>query len=182
MSVRLNDPTGPLADDSIMATADAYFLKGRYEDAAYHYDLLRKEYPKSEHQVQAHVLGLKCQQLAYQGAMYDGKPLEEADQIAKQALTQFRSQLGPERTRIVELRDQVRQQKAEREWAMGKFWEGKRAYGAAKVCYRNIMKDYAGTQVAEMARLRLEEIKSYPDEPPNHFKWLTNAFDYIKDW
>lgn len=182
LSVRLNDPTGPLADDSIMATANAYFVKGRYEDAAYHYDLLRKEYPKSEHQVQAHVLALKCKQMVYQGPMYDGKPLDEGEEIARQALTQFRGQLGSERTNVTELRDQIRAQKAERRWAMAQFYETKRAYGAARLCYQDIVKDYPQTELAASASQRLEAIKDFPAEPPDRFKWLTGTFDLIKDW
>ena len=42
-SVRLNDPTGPLADDSVMATANAHFLDDRYMDADYYYGILRSE-------------------------------------------------------------------------------------------------------------------------------------------
>jgi TolA-binding protein len=44
-NIRLNDPTGPRADDAIMATANIYFRRGKYEDADYHYTLLRREYP-----------------------------------------------------------------------------------------------------------------------------------------
>ena len=74
--VRLDDPTGPLADDSIMATANAMFVKARYEDADYYYTLLRTDYPKSEHQFQAHLLGLKSKLLKYQGPDYEGAPLD----------------------------------------------------------------------------------------------------------
>ena len=49
-NVRMYDPTGPLADDSLMATAIAYFRRGQFENAALDFDLLRKEYPNSEHQ------------------------------------------------------------------------------------------------------------------------------------
>ncbi len=45
--IRLNDPRGPLADASLMALGNAYFRHGHYEEAAYNYDLLRKEYPNS---------------------------------------------------------------------------------------------------------------------------------------
>jgi outer membrane protein assembly factor BamD (BamD/ComL family) len=182
LSVRLNDPTGPLADDSIMATANAYFIRGRYDDAAYHYDLLRKEYPKSEHQVQAHLLGLKSKQMVYQGPMYDSKPLNDADEIARQALTQFRTQLGPEREHLLELRDEIRQQKMERLWAMAQFYETKRAYGAARFYYQDMINQFPQTQAADMARQRLEVIKDFPAQPPDHFKWLTGFFDLIKDW
>ena len=57
--MRLNDPTGPLADASLMALGNAYFRRGQYENAAYNYDLLSKEYPNSKYQVKAHVLGFR---------------------------------------------------------------------------------------------------------------------------
>jgi len=83
-NIRLNDPTGPLADDAIMATANSHFLRGRYEDADYHYGLIRREYPRSEHQYEAHLLGLRSKLRMYQGADYDGQQLEEAKRLIKQ--------------------------------------------------------------------------------------------------
>ena len=98
--VRLDDPTGPLADDSIMAEANAYFSWGAYSDADYYYTLLQKEYPRSEHQYMAHLLGFKTKLLCYQGPDYDPRPLDEADLLAKQLLTQFPNDLGSERQKI----------------------------------------------------------------------------------
>jgi len=80
--IRLNDPTGSLADDSIMATANSHFVHGEWDDADYHYGLLRTEYPRSEYQYQAHLLGLRCKLLRYQGPGYDNSPLVEADELA----------------------------------------------------------------------------------------------------
>jgi TolA-binding protein len=114
--------------------------------------------------------------------MYDGKPLEEADEVARQALTQFRGQLGEDRQRIAEIRDHIRQQKAERQWAMAQFYETKRAYGAARIYYNDMIKEYPQTEIADAAKKRLEAIKDFPAEPVDHFKWLTGAFDLIKDW
>ena len=105
--VRLDDPTGPLADDSIMAAANAYFSWGMYEDADYYYTLLQKEYPRSEHQFNAHLLGFKTKLLRYQGPDYGNKPLDEADELAKQLLTQFPGELGEERQRIVDAQAQI---------------------------------------------------------------------------
>ena len=66
-NVRLKDPTGPLADDAVMATANAYFIDGQWDEADHHYTILRKDYPKSAFQVQAHLLGLQCTLKKYQG-------------------------------------------------------------------------------------------------------------------
>ena len=69
--VRMNDPTGPLADSSVMALGNAYFRQGQYDFAAEQYDVLRKEYPNSQHQVSAHLLDLQAKMRLYQGTAYD---------------------------------------------------------------------------------------------------------------
>jgi len=175
-SVRMHDPTGPLADDSIMATATAFYKMGRYEDAAYQYDLLRKEYPKSEHQVHAHMLGLDCKMRVYQGSRYDRAPLDEAKEIAEQTLLQFPRQLGAGRATVEKTRAQITAEMASRDFAMAEYYDNRRCYGAARIYYKSVFKEYPGTPHAERAVARLEEIKDKPDNPPNHFKWLTNLF------
>ena len=103
-NVRFNDPTGPLADDSVMATAIAYFQRGEYESAAADFDLLRKEYPNSEFQKNAHLLGLQAKMRVYRGKFYDPTALNDAGEIAEQALSQYSSQLGPEKNRVEKAR------------------------------------------------------------------------------
>jgi outer membrane protein assembly factor BamD (BamD/ComL family) len=175
-TIRMHDPTGPLADDAVMATANAYFVKGEFENAAYHYDLLRKEYPSSEFQQQAHLLGLQAKLRVYQGKDYDGNPLNDADEIAKQTKVQFGSKLGPELERVIETARKIEEMKAEREWSTGQYYETKKAYRAARLTYDGLIKEYPTTRHAEMARAPLEQIRDKPDLPPNHFKWLTDIF------
>lgn len=176
-SVQLNDPTGPLADDALFAKANFYFTRGYYEEAAHNYDLLRREYPKSKHQVTAHVLGLQSHKQVYQGPFYDVTPLKDADVIASQALRQFPGKLGEERAKIVETRAEIREQRAEREFAAAQFWEKKRAFGSARIYYREIVSQYPGTHYASLAQDRLEAIKTEPDNPGKPFQWLANIFD-----
>lgn len=171
-SVRLNDPTGPLADDAVMALGNLYFWRGYYDEAAHYYEIIRKDYPKSKHQVQAHILGLQAQRQNYQGAYYDKTALNKADEIAKQALTQFSDKLGEERANIMQARREMRDQRAERDFAAGQFYEKKRAYGASRMHYEGIIKDFPTSPYAAMAKERLEAIKDYPDSPPEPFKWL----------
>lgn len=179
-SIQMHDPRGPLADLSIITTANAYYTKGRYEDAAYYYDLLRNEYPKSDYQRHAHRDGMKSKLHMYQGPMYDGSPLEDAAQIADQMLLQFGSELGSERDQIIQIQNEILQQRAERDWAVAQFYEKKSHYGAARYYYRLILDEYPTTAVAQKARARLIEIKDRPDQPPNHFKWLTDLLPSTK--
>ena len=66
-NVRMYDPTGPLADHSVMAIGTAYFRHNEFEDAAMEFDQLRKDYPNSDHQMLAHVLGMQAKMRVYQG-------------------------------------------------------------------------------------------------------------------
>jgi outer membrane protein assembly factor BamD (BamD/ComL family) len=178
--IRLEDPTGPLADDSIMATANARFIQGRWDDADYHYGLLRTEYPKSEFQYQAHLLGLRCKLLKYQGSDYDGTPLDEAEELATQLLTQFPQELGAERERVVQVRASINAQRARREWDMAEYYAQGRYNGASRHFYEKIINQYPDTQLAQDARARLEQIKGEPDNPKDPFEWLVKLLPESK--
>lgn len=175
-SVWINDPTGPLADDAVMATANGHFLKGRYRDADDYYDQLRTKHPQSEHQLEAHLLGLQSKLRAYQGPEYDGIELVDAEKLIDQTLTQFPDQLKEERERVVETRQLVKAQMAERDWLVGQHYDNLQYYRAARFYYEGILKDYPGTPYADMARQRIAEIKDLPPQPPDRFKWLTDLF------
>lgn len=178
--VRLDQPTGPLADDSVMATANCYFVHGRYDDADYHYDLLRKEYPRSEFQFQAHLLGLQCKLLKYQGAAYDQTPLEQAEELAVQLLTQFPTELGNERERIVQDRARIRSMRAEREWERAEYYAKGEHYGSSKIFYEKIVKEFPDTQLAQQARTRLDETQGLPDHPTPFFQPLVDLLPASK--
>ena len=175
-TIRLKDPTGPLSDDAVMATANSYFRAGRFEDASFHFDIIRKEYPNSEHQLTAHLLGLQAKRRMYQGSKYDDTPLKDSAEIADQTLKQFHRQLGPERRRVAAMRDQITEQKAERDWDMARYYDDKKCYGAARYYYGLLIKEYPLTKFAQQARQRIEEIRGEPDVPPDNFKWLTGMF------
>lgn len=175
-NVRLYDPTGPLADDALMATANAHFVHGEYENASYYYDQLRKEYPQSEHQLAAHLLAIQAKLRFYQGPDYDGVPLEDARRIAEQTLAQFGSQLGEEKQRLLKTYREILELQAARDWNMAEYYEAKKYYGAARRYYQLLIDEYPDTRHAQMASARLEELRGLPDEPPDRFGWLIRLF------
>jgi outer membrane protein assembly factor BamD (BamD/ComL family) len=175
-SVRLYDPTGPLADDSVLATANEHFIHDRFDDADYFYSLLRSEYPKSEHLINAYLLGLRAKLRKYDGPMYDSTSLVEAEELIDQMLSQFPEELGKERERVIQAGKAVRAQMAQRDYEMAEFYCKTKHYGAASIYFNSVIKDFPETQFAEMARQRLAEIKDLPPEPPQRFKWLANLF------
>jgi outer membrane protein assembly factor BamD (BamD/ComL family) len=174
--IRLDDPTGKLADDATLAAGNAYFAKQRYLDADGFYTDLRKTFPSSEHQYRAHLLGLKSKLLTYEGTDYSGSPLDEAEKLVKQIQRQFPQESAKEREYLTRAYAEVRFKKAEREWNLGQYYDRRGEYGAARFYYDILAKDFSETPFAERARARLGEIADKPAVPPQRFQWLVEAF------
>ena len=165
-NIRLNDPTGPLADDAIMATANSYFLRGRYDDADYHYELIRREYPRSEHQFEAHILGLQCKLRKYQGPDYDGTPLLRAEKLVKQIKVQFAGKLSPEEKQRLELDEAALvRQMAERDWKLAEYYQENGYNTSAKFYYAEVIRKYQGTPIANDAQQVYASLEGLPDYP-----------------
>jgi outer membrane protein assembly factor BamD (BamD/ComL family) len=176
-SIRLKDPTGPLADDAIMATANSYFLRGRYSDADYHYQLLRTEYPQSEHQFEAHLLGLQSKIRKYQGPNYDGTPLEEAKKLVKQIKQQFGGELSAEeRDRLNIQLAELNENLAERDFSVAKYYDETEHYISAKYYYAKIAQEYPTSDLGTKARARYEQLAGLPDHPETNVGWFLNMF------
>ncbi len=174
-NIRLNDPTGPLADDSIMATANSHFLRGRYNDADYHYELIRTEYPRSDHQFEAHILGLQCKLRKYQGPDYDGTPLLEAKKLVKQIKVQFTGKLNEEERRRLELDEAALQKKlAERDWKLAKFYEENGYNTSAKFYYAKVIRNFSGTPIANDAQQAYAALDGLPAQPPTKLESIIN--------
>jgi len=166
-NIRLNDPTGPLADDAIMATGNSFFLRGRYRDADYNYELIRTEYPQSEHQFEAHILGLQCKLQKYQGPDYDGAPLLEAKRLVKQIKVQFAGKLDEqERARLAIDEAALQKQLATRELKRAKFYEENGHNASAKFYYAKIQRLFPNTPIANEAQQQYVALEGKPDSPP----------------
>jgi outer membrane protein assembly factor BamD (BamD/ComL family) len=182
--VRLNDPRGPLADDSIVAQANAHFLDRQWLDADYFYGLLRTEYPDSEFLLQAHLLGLQAKLRSYQGPGYEGGVLDDAEILADQLAVQFPDQLSAEEAARVEVtRAEIAAQQAQRHWNRAEFYAKGRHYTSARIYYALIARDYPRTMLAQQARTKLDAIKGLDDVSDDPFPMLTKLLnpDALKD-
>jgi TolA-binding protein len=177
--VRVNDPHGPFAEAAIMADANIYFKRHNYEDADYYYSLLRTEYPKSKYQLDAHLLGLQCKLRKYQGPDYNGKPLEEGEQLTDQMLVQFSRELTDigEREQVVKAKAEIRAQRATRDIRLAQYFDNGKYYGAARVYYAQVLKDYPQTPFAEEAKTRLAQIEREPSNPPKRLAFITDLIE-----
>ena len=172
--VRINDPRGPLADDSIMAQANAHFTDRQWLDADYFYGLLRTEYPDSAFLLEAHILGLQAKLRAYQGPGYEGGVLDEAEVLADQILVQFPDQLGTEeQARVAKNRAEIAAQQAQRHWNRAEFYAKGKHYTSARIYYALVARDYPKTQLAQASRQKLDLLAGKEDVSDDPFPMLT---------
>jgi hypothetical protein len=179
--IRLDDPTGKLADDATMAAANAYFLAGDYIKADMFYTDLRRTYPSSEFQFQAHFLGMQAKLQSYQGEDYGITPLQEAGKLVEQMRKQFPQEYAEHREEVDRAYGQVRRMTAERHWRMATYWENRWDYGSARYYYNLVLSEFPGTPIAEEAQKRLAEIADKPADPPQPLRPLANLFNSGED-
>jgi outer membrane protein assembly factor BamD (BamD/ComL family) len=153
-SVWLHDPMGPLADDAIMLTAIYYIRKGRYRDADHYLDILRREYPKSEHSQTAFVVGSHIKVVNYQGPKYDGRDLIDADDLIHSTLNLFPNVEDKEglKTELVKIRDRG----AERFWARAQYYKGRKKPAAEAIYCERIVKEFPDSEFSKTAMARLK--------------------------
>jgi outer membrane protein assembly factor BamD (BamD/ComL family) len=175
--IRLNDPRGVLADDAIMAAANIKLSNMEFDDADHLYGIIRADYPRSEFQLKAHLLGLQCKMQMYQGADYDIKPLEAAEGLVDQILVQFPQdpEVSSNRQRLLDTKAHLRAERALREWNTAEYYRQGTYGSAARFYYQKVINEYPGTPFAERAQQALVEIKDMPDAPKDYFAFMNNV-------
>lgn len=152
----LNDPTGPLADDALMLAASHYARRNNFVEADRHFTLLREEYPNSPHVQNAFVLGSHVKLMSYQGSHYDGKTLEDAENLKKSILRLYPD--SSDSKRVQDELARMEEAKADREWELVVFYERKNNKRAQAVYCHLVIDRFPQTQAALRAKQRLQEL------------------------
>ena len=179
--IRYDNPTGKLADDATMAGALAHYEAGRYGKADDLFTDLRDNFPSSEHQFRAHLLGLKCKLAKYAGPDYDGSILDESEELVKTMLRIFPRESESHRQYLEESFKDIRLKKAEREFSIAQYYDGRKEFGSARIYYQRVKDSFADTNLALEAESRLAQLEGEPDTPDQPLQWLSNAFPDVED-
>lgn len=174
--MRIDDPTGRLADDATMALANAYFEKRRFLDAADTYEDLRINFPTSKHQFDAHLLELRSRLEAYQGAAYDGTHLKKADKLLTSIMQQFPTEVEKDREELNKLAAEVRFHLAEREMKMARYYDYSGQSRSATIYYQAVIEKFPGTEQADEALARIGKLAEKPAKPKQYAGWLVSLF------
>ncbi len=174
--IRLDDPTGELADDATMLAASACFTDGRYHRADELLSDLRRSFPSSKHQFKAHLLSLRVKMELYQGPNYDSDPLDEAEELVKQMRRQFPLETREHDEFLAKAWKDVRMNRAVRTMNLARYRDRRKEFRAARVQYDKVVRDFSDTSLAREAAQRLAQIGGAPDLPPQRLKWLARIF------
>jgi outer membrane protein assembly factor BamD (BamD/ComL family) len=174
--IRIDDPTGRLADDATLAAANEHFASGKFYKADDYYTDLRKAYPTSEHQFLAHFLGLKAKLNNYKGPAYGGSGLDEAEKLIKQIRRQFPQEAEKERVYLERAAAEIRYRKAERLAFLAEYHDHRAEYRAAQHYYDQVVRDYRDTPLAQKAEERIAQIAGLPPVPEQMLPWLVALF------
>jgi len=174
--IRMDDPTGRLADDAAMSLAKAFVKAEMYYEASDTLEDLRKNYPASEYQFDAHMLELEAQLASYQGASYDDGPLKQSDRLLKSIVKTFPQQAKGELPYLEKQSARIQNLIGERDLTLGEYFERRGENLAARFHYQKVQDQFDGTAVAEEVESRIAEAAKKPDRPGQHAKWLVDLF------
>jgi outer membrane protein assembly factor BamD (BamD/ComL family) len=174
--MRLDNPTGKLADDATMELATEAFRKEKFQDARETFEDLRITYPDSPHQFEAHFLGLKAAVETYRGAQYAQEPLDDAEKLIKQLVKQFPTEAKEHQEFLNRAYAEIRYKKSERLYDVATYRMNRGENNAAKIYLDRILTEFSDTPFADTARSDLERIGALPGEPTRYFQWLNNLF------
>ena len=182
-AIYTSDPTGPFGDKALMALAGANMNRGvnqgdsQFVEAAALYASLPDINARSEYIVQARKLELLARSKAYVGAEYDAKALDEATKLADQTLRQYGNELGNEKNNILDLKESLTLQKAERLYEAGVYYEKKKMYSSARYNYDRLLREYPTSAHYTEVERRYAKIQNLEDMD-DHLKWLKNAMTW----
>ncbi|QDU25236.1 Outer membrane protein assembly factor BamD [Anatilimnocola aggregata] len=174
--IRVDDPTGRLADDATLAAGNENFASGRFQKADDYYSDLRQAYPTSEHQFNAHYLGLKAKLMSYMGPDYGAGALDEAEKLIKQIKRQFPKEYAAEQDYLDRASAEIRYKKAEKVYKLAEYFDFRAEYRAAGQYYQRIVREFDDTPFAEKAANRIAEISDKPGKPEQYVPWLVDLF------
>ncbi len=174
--IRLDDPTGKLADDATMQLAAAFMEVNQFQEAADAFEDLRRSYPGSPHLFNAHLFELKCRMNCYYGPSYEAEPLKKSDDLIRQIVRQFPEEAARHEQYLAREATLVRNQMAERDFSLGEYYQKRGENRAAQVMYAKVEQDFSETQVAASVDEKLEAVLAGPPVPVQHAQWLVDVF------
>lgn len=160
--IRLDDPTGKLADDATFALGKALYDSQSYFEAAETFSDLRNNYPGSDHQFNAHLMEFQSRLALYDGKNYDGLALKQAEEVLRMILRRFPEESQKIQDQLAEQAGSIRNMLAERDLEFADYYIKRGENQAALIYLKKLVEEYPETDVAKTA---VETAKSLEGKP-----------------
>ncbi len=159
--VRLNDISGPLADESLFMCGVVKMYNEDYREAKHYFSQITQRHPESKRAPQALKLAIFCSHMSTGGSEYDGRPAAEARTLIKTALTSYPELSRDKATRewLENQQMSIDLQQAEKDFNMAEFYRRTGHPGSAYFYYELVQRRYKHTKYAKMAHERWEELR-----------------------
>lgn len=174
--IRIDDPTGQLADDATFTLGNAYLQAERFEEAADTFSYLRNDYPGSEYQFKTQMLELESLLKSYKGSEYDGLPLVKAEKLRTQIARQFPDKARQNQEILAQQSSLITNQLAQRDYEVGQFYERRGENRAAKIYYEKVRDEHPSSVFENDLNSRIEMVASKPPVPKPTAQWLQDIF------
>lgn len=174
--IRIDDPSGQLADDATLALGKAFLRANRFYEAADTFEDLRRNYPGSKHLFAAHMLELEARLKGYQGPSYDDEPLKKSEELLQTIARQFPKQAEENLKYLEGQHTRVQNMLVERDYSMGQYFEQRGENQSAMYVYQKLADKYDSTEFADTVRQQMAEIEKLPPTPEQPGKWLADLF------
>ncbi len=145
-----------IAEVALKEKADYFFRTGQFELAEMAYRRLAKEYRSKRYRQYAMYRSAAAALASFPGIAFDDTPLLEASELYKEYLENFPN--DSKKPEIRTILEQIRDRRAHKEFAVGKFYERIRKIDAAVYYFRVVTKLWPDTLWAQRAQAELERL------------------------
>ena len=173
-NIWVNDPTGPLADDSLMLLANDSYRRNDFSEAARHYEILREQYPESPHLKNAFLLEGKVRQASYDGPTYDDANLERSAQLKQRTLVEF--DLDAQTRGILQRElNAIEDARAEQQWAKVELYRRRNLPTAVRLHCNAILNRHPESRYVGPAQQMLRILANEERNGGNRFALLRSV-------
>ena len=149
-------PGTRLGEQALKLKADYYYENGDVDLAQDEYVNLAREYPNGRFVQLAMLRSAEAASAAFPGIKFDDRALLNADVRYHQLLSSFRAYA--ERENVPDRLEGIRQQRAEKDLDIARWYQRTKQLGAAEYYYKLVLKDWPDTIAAEEAKQELNRM------------------------
>jgi outer membrane protein assembly factor BamD (BamD/ComL family) len=161
-----NHPDTSLAELAVMAKANYYYFKSNdYPFAEQEYGGLLEAFPRSRYVRRAMLQSARAALASFPGVEFDDAPLVEAEERFRQYLVQYPGTAEQEGIGLA--LTQIAEQRAEKEYTIGRYYERTGHARAAAFYYRSTLDNWPEAIAAVRATERLQGLGLEPPQEGN---------------